>query len=74
MDFLGLLFGITDALFSCKLDVWVAKIATKVDQVVDVFYVRDFDGQKVDSPEQVAAIEAAIKQVLEGSQLKEKTV
>jgi len=74
MDFLGLLFGITDALFRCKLDVWVAKIATKVDQVVDVFYVRDFDGQKVDSPEQVAAIEAAIKQVLQGSQLKENIV
>jgi [protein-PII] uridylyltransferase len=33
MDFPGLLFGITDALFRCKLDVWVAKIATKVDQV-----------------------------------------
>jgi UTP:GlnB (protein PII) uridylyltransferase len=42
-DFPGLLFTITDALFRCKLDIWVAKIATKVDQVVDVFYVRDFE-------------------------------
>jgi [protein-PII] uridylyltransferase len=50
-DFPGLLFNITDALFRCKLDIWVAKIATKADQVVDVFYVRDFDGQKVDSPD-----------------------
>jgi Amt family ammonium transporter len=31
---------VTDALFKCGLDIWVAKIATKVDQVVDVFYVR----------------------------------
>ncbi len=63
-DFLGLLFNITDALFRCKLDIWVAKIATKADQVVDVFYVRDFDGQKVDSPDQVAAIKAAIEKTL----------
>jgi len=46
-SFKGLLFAITDALYRCGLDIWVAKIATNVDQVVDVFYVRDFDGQKV---------------------------
>ena len=34
-DFPGLLFRVTDALFKCGLDIWVAKIATKVDQVVD---------------------------------------
>jgi [protein-PII] uridylyltransferase len=63
-DFPGLLFNITDALFRCKLDIWVAKIATKADQVVDVFYVRDFDGQKVHAPEQVEAIKAAIEKRL----------
>ena len=67
-DFTGLLYSITDALFRCRLDIWVAKIATKVDQVVDVFYVRDFDGQKVDSPDQVAAIEAAIEAIFPGAQ------
>ena len=46
-DFTGLLYSITDALFRCQLDVWIAKIATKVDQVVDVFYVRDFAGPGV---------------------------
>ncbi len=46
-SFKGLLFAITDALYRCGLDIWVAKIATDVDQVVDVFYVRDFDGQKI---------------------------
>jgi [protein-PII] uridylyltransferase len=60
-DFPGLLYSITDALFRCGLDIWVAKIATKVDQVVDVFYVRDTNGQKVDAPERVAAIEAAVR-------------
>ena len=63
-DFPGLLFRITDALFRCQLDVWVAKIATNVDQVVDVFYVRDFDGQKVDDPEQVERIKATIRAAL----------
>ena len=68
-DFPGLLFCITDALFKCGLDVWVAKIATNVDHVIDVFYVRDYDGQKVDSPEQVAAIQSAVQKALPGIDL-----
>ena len=63
-DFPGLLFSVTNALFECHLDIWVAKIATKVDQVVDVFYVRDFDGQKVDDPNQIEKIRTAILSVL----------
>ena len=63
-DFPGLLFTVTDALFNAGLDIWVAKISTNVDQVVDVFYVRDFDGQKVDSKDQAYAIKAAIQKRL----------
>jgi [protein-PII] uridylyltransferase len=59
-DFPGLLFKITDALFNCDLNIWVAKIATKADQVVDVFYVWDLNGQKVDSQDQVDHIEKTI--------------
>jgi [protein-PII] uridylyltransferase len=59
-DFPGLLFSITDALFNCDLNIWVAKIATKADQVVDVFYVWDLNGQKVDSEDQVKQIESAV--------------
>ena len=59
-DFPGLLFSITDAIFRCDLDIWVAKIATKADQVVDVFYVRDLNGQKVDAEDQVNRIKNAI--------------
>ncbi len=70
-DFPGLLFQITHALFQCKLDIWVAKIATKINQVVDVFYVRDFDGQKVDAADRVSAIKAAVLDVLNGAQRKE---
>ncbi len=63
-DFKGLLFRVTDALFRCGLDIWVAKIATKVDQVVDVFYVRDFDGQKIMEPRDVATIKRTLLAVL----------
>ncbi|MDL1964853.1 MAG: [protein-PII] uridylyltransferase [Deltaproteobacteria bacterium] len=66
-DFPGLLFSITDALFRCGLDVWASKISTKVDQVVDVFYVRDFDGQKIDAPDRVLAIKRTISEVLPGT-------
>ncbi len=59
-DFAGLLFLITEALFRLELDVWLAKIATQVDQVVDVFYVRDFNGQKVDDP----SVEATIRETI----------
>jgi [protein-PII] uridylyltransferase len=63
-DFPGLLYSISDALFRCELDIWVAKIATKVDQVVDVFYVRDLSGQKVDDPDRVSAVKEALLQRL----------
>ena len=59
-DYPGLLHAITDALFQNGLSIWVAKIATKVDQVVDVFYVRDESGGKVGDPGEVAKIEASI--------------
>jgi [protein-PII] uridylyltransferase len=63
-DFQGLLFSITDAIFRCELNIWVAKIATKADQVVDVFYIWDVNGQKVDLPDQVKNIKAAIMERL----------
>ncbi|MGD2186994.1 MAG: HD domain-containing protein, partial [Desulfobacterales bacterium] len=63
-DFPGLLYSISDALFRCDLDIWVAKIATKADQVVDVFYVRDLNGQKVDTPKLESKIKETIMETL----------
>ncbi|MCP4691002.1 MAG: [protein-PII] uridylyltransferase [Desulfobacterales bacterium] len=63
-DFPGLLYTITNALFQCELDVRVAKIATKVDQVVDVFYVCDIYAAKVDEPDRVAEIKEAVLDAL----------
>ena len=63
-DFMGLLYKITNAIFRCGLNIWVAKVATKVDQVVDIFYVRDFDGQKVLEQDYLEKIEQEIKKAI----------
>jgi [protein-PII] uridylyltransferase len=63
-DFKGLLYKITDAIHRLGLNIAVAKIATKVDQVVDVFYVRDDNDAKVDDPAEVARIKKEILGVL----------
>lgn len=60
----GLLFHITDMLYRVGLDIYVAKIATKVDQVMDVFYVRNLYGEKVNTGQQAAEIKSAVGNVL----------
>ena len=52
----GLLYLITRTLFELRLDIRIAKISTRSDQVADVFYVRDVDGMKVEDKEQVEKI------------------
>jgi len=52
-DRLGLLYNISKTLFEAELNIHFAKISTKVDQVVDVFYVTDLDGQKIRDEEQI---------------------
>jgi [protein-PII] uridylyltransferase len=49
-DRVGLLYTITRALVEMELDIAVAKVSTYGEEVVDVFYVRDFNGQKVTDP------------------------
>jgi [protein-PII] uridylyltransferase len=60
-DHLGLLHEVTKALYRASCDVSVAKIATYGADVVDVFYVRDLQGGRITSPEQVAGLEAALR-------------
>ncbi len=59
-DRVGLLHHITRTLFELRLDIRIAKIATKGDQIADVFYVRDLLGQKVDDADQIREIEHAL--------------
>jgi [protein-PII] uridylyltransferase len=55
-DRLGLLYTITRTLFELGLSVGAAKIGTRVDQVVDVFYVTDQQGQKIEDEERILQI------------------
>lgn len=65
-DRVGLLYDITSALVDLGCDIQVAKIATYGEDVVDVFYVRDLDGQKITDPEHRAEIERALAPRLDG--------
>ncbi len=56
-DRMGLLYAITRRLFELRLSVRVAKIGTHLDQVVDVFYVVDEDGQKIEDNDRLEEIE-----------------
>ncbi|MBW2092241.1 MAG: [protein-PII] uridylyltransferase [Deltaproteobacteria bacterium] len=63
-DRLGLLYDLTNTIFNQSLTIYIAKISTKVDQVVDVFYVRDFDGQKLDEPDKIEALKDTLNSTL----------
>ncbi|WP_300669524.1 [protein-PII] uridylyltransferase [Desulfoluna sp.] len=63
-DFPGLLFAVTDAIFHLDLNIHYAKITTHVDQVVDIFYVRTVDGQKVTEPQTIARIKETILEAI----------
>jgi [protein-PII] uridylyltransferase len=55
-DKVGLLYRITSTLTELGLYIGVSKISTKVDQVADVFYVRDIFAHKVTNPDKLAEI------------------
>ena len=64
-DFPGLLFSITNALYRNGLNVNVAMVGGKVDQVIDIFYVRDINGdQKIESDDTLEQIKTSILNTL----------
>ena len=64
-DRVGLLFTITNCLYHLWLEIHLAKITTMVDQVLDVFYVTDNEGRKIEDAERLDAIRAALTRALE---------
>jgi len=64
-DRVGLLFSITNCLYHLWLEIHLAKITTMVDQVLDVFYVTDNEGKKIDDAERLAFIRRELTRALE---------
>jgi len=61
----GLLYALARTIFELGLSVVLAKISTHLDQVVDVFYVADQAGGKIQDEARLGAIEAALMARLE---------
>jgi [protein-PII] uridylyltransferase len=49
-DRIGILYDITKTLSDFGISIYRARIGTKADQIVDVFYVLDHDGKKIEDP------------------------
>jgi [protein-PII] uridylyltransferase len=64
MDYTGLLYDISSVLASFKVDIHTAKIGTDEDRVADAFYVRKSGGGKIEDPELLKEIVAAILETL----------
>jgi [protein-PII] uridylyltransferase len=63
-DRVGVLFAITNTLFRLGLSIHIAKITTNVDQVLDVFYVTDPAGQKIEDAAEIETIRSRLLQQL----------
>jgi [protein-PII] uridylyltransferase len=60
----GLLFELTRALTQLNLQIFSAKISTYGEKVVDVFYVKDLFGHKVEHEGRIKAIRERLTTVL----------
>lgn len=68
-DRVGLLYDITRTLHQLGCYVDVSKISTKVEQVSDVFYVKDIFGHKITSADKIRSIKKALLEVVNPSPL-----
>lgn len=59
-DTQGLLFTLAQTIHAHGLTVHLARIATSVDQVVDVFYVLDTDRRKLEAPQRIADLRQSL--------------
>jgi [protein-PII] uridylyltransferase len=64
-DKVGLLYQITSTLTELGLYIGVSKISTKVDQVADVFYVKDIIGHKISRESKLKEIRERLIKAIE---------
>ncbi len=61
----GLLYRVTKKIFEMNLSIWMARISTKVDQVVDVFYIQDLSGAKIEDEGVISRIKKGLIEELQ---------
>jgi [protein-PII] uridylyltransferase len=61
------LYEITRALYELNASVRYAKIGTYLDQVVDVFYLTDLNGNKILAEQRLEEIQQGLAQAIEAS-------
>lgn len=59
-DRIGLLYDITRTFSAMEIDIVLSKISTKADQVADVFYLRNREGEKIRRPEDLEKLREAL--------------
>jgi [protein-PII] uridylyltransferase len=64
LDRVGLLHALTEALFHLNLNIASAHVTTFGEKAIDVFYVTDLTGAKIESDSRRAQIEKRLMQVL----------
>lgn len=64
-DRTGLLYSLARRLHDLELTIWLSKIATNIDQVVDVFYVTNRGGGKIEDPTRLEHIRQEMLAVIE---------
>jgi len=60
----GFLYLITRTLASLGLDIASARVGTEIDKALDTFYVHDGKGQKIEDPEAIERLRAALGEAL----------
>jgi [protein-PII] uridylyltransferase len=63
-DSVGFLYRVTETMSKLGLDIYFAKIATRVDGIVDAFYTLDRAGQPIVDPEKRATIREQITKTI----------
>ncbi|HYD14991.1 MAG TPA: ACT domain-containing protein, partial [Hyphomicrobium sp.] len=66
-DRTGLLYELTNALSDLSLDIASAHVTTFGEKAVDVFYVTDLTGKKIESDTRQQAIKDRLTQILAGA-------
>jgi [protein-PII] uridylyltransferase len=67
-DRTGLLYRLARKLHELELTIWRAKIGTYIDQVVDVFYVTNRGGGKIEDAERIEYIRREMMAVIDGGE------